>query len=184
MDLKETAKLLTMIQCIYPNANGVYEVEKPEKMKAIVRVWHGLLQDINFAEAEKAFIEYARNEHYAPKPSDIILYVTRTRNPEAFITGEEAWEKVASVASKIGFYRQKEAYAQFSPRTLRVVKAVGWERICRSERPEFVKKDFCSIYENISKTEQEILKLPYGYQGQYLPEYGQVKSSNNDLSEM
>lgn len=170
-----------MIQVTYPTQ---IKIEEESKFKLTVKVWQGLLEDISYPDAENAFIEYARKNHFAPHPSDIVLYVAKTREPEAFISGEEAWEKVAFAARKIGYHRQSEAYSQFDPRTLRVVKILGWGKICHSEKPEFVKKEFCSVYDNISKSEQESLKLPMWRAMHIRPELGEVKEKNNELPEM
>ncbi len=169
-----------MVQAIYINSKGFQAIKDEQTMMITAKTWHSLLEDIPFHEAEQAFYEYARNEKWAPTPSDIVLYVAKARTPEAFISGEIAWEKVANAASKIGFYRQKEAFECFSPRTLRTVKIIGWEKICRSERPDIVRRDFISAYDNISASEQETLKLPMWNAVHLLPKYGEVKTTGEE----
>jgi hypothetical protein len=174
MDLQETAKLLTMIQALFW-ISGKQQSEDQFKMTVIA--WQEMLNDVSYEEAKTALKLYASDNSFPPHPSDILLFVAKTREPEAFISGEEAWEIVKKAATKIGFYRQKEAYETFSPRVLRAVKIIGWEKICRSEKPEFVKKDFCQVYDNIAKSEQESLKLPLWSAIHVLPKYGEVKEN-------
>ncbi len=181
MDLKETAKILALIQRIYPNRDKNAE---ENDLDATVKIWQRLFQYEAYPEVYMAFMNHAATNKFAPTPADLKLECTRLKHPDMFISSEVAWEKVCKAVRKFGFYQQSEAFKTFDEKLKRVVKAVGWGEICHSEKPEFVKLNFCKIWDNIQSVEKEELQLPFIDAVKVMKKYGELNESAKQLPEV
>jgi hypothetical protein len=152
MDFETTVKLLSMMQRIYPN--HVKMMERDE-FEITCKLWGRVLHGIGNQDCMEALIIHARQSKYPPTPSEIYDIVLKKHEPHLYKSGEIAWEEVCKAVRKYGFSRQSEAFEEFDDKTKRVVKATGWWNICYSEKPEFVKKEFISLWDNIKSVEQE-----------------------------
>ena len=50
--------------------------------------------------------------------------------------------------------------ASMSPRTAKVVRYMGWQEICTSERPDVVRGQFMKMYETVANREKQERLLP------------------------
>jgi virulence-associated protein VapD len=158
MEFQDTAKLLSMIQRIYPNQ--VKMLEKAE-FEITAKLWQRILNGIDYNSCVEALIVHSRQSQFAPAPSQIYDLVVKIHEPHRFKSGEMAWEEVGKAVRKFGFNRQQEAFETLDEKTKRAVRAIGWWNICYSEKPEFVKKDFISFWDNVKAVEEEQLKLDH-----------------------
>lgn len=158
MNLQETAKLLTMIQSLYPSQ---MKSSEDSNFELTTRLWQRLFNDADFKQVIEALLEYATLNKFAPHPSDIKDIMAKRNNPEAFKPAEIAWEEVTQAIKRFGYYRQQEAFATFDDKVKRAVKAVGWGTICHSERIDMVRKNFCDYWKSMSSVEQEQVKLSF-----------------------
>jgi hypothetical protein len=125
------------------------------------KLWQKLFSEVMFSEAVHALMNYACLNKFMPHPSELLDYVAKFKNPEAFKSPEIAWEEVSKAIKRFGYYRQTEAFATFDDKTKRVVKAVGWSNLCHSERVDLVKRNFCDLWNTINTREREQERLPY-----------------------
>jgi len=146
----------------------------PDLNKLTADIWTSLLEDYPFGEIKLAFKQYAKMNKFAPQVSDLIGLVEKMRNPTTFLSSEEAWEIASKAVRKFGFHKQSEAFAAFDPKMKRVVKAIGWWNLCYSERLDQLKKNFCSLWDNISQSEKEELALPFHRAVHIMKKYGEI----------
>jgi hypothetical protein len=130
----------------------------------MAQVWHLVLNDIDYEDAKASFIVYARQNHFPPTPSDIILNIAKNKDPELFMSGEEAWAIVSENCMRYGFNGQSEAYKQFSSRMKEAIKlSGGWWAHCYTERIEQVKNNFIKAWNIKAEPQREENLLPVGF---------------------
>lgn len=172
MQEQETAQLLSMIQAYYPNSLK----ERDENLNMLtLEIWNELLKDASFYEMKQALLYWMQNENYAPKANQLLDLVIKMKNPQLLKTAELAWEEVCYAAGKFGYEGYEQAKEKFCDKTKRVLKAVKWWDICRSEYQEPIKKKFISLFNNITQTDKEKGKLPLHRALEILPEYAFTK---------
>jgi hypothetical protein len=175
MNFQETAQLLSIIQATYRNQLKAVD----EDMNALtINIWNAILEDYPYGEIKIAFLQYAKLNKFAPQPSDLIELVEKMRSPKEFLSSEEAWEITSNAIRKYGFHRQKEAFDSFEPKIKRIVKSIGWWNLCYSERVEQLKKNFCSLWDNISHTERETNALPLERAKSILPRLAEMQKDD------
>ena len=160
MTLEETLKLLTTIQATFPTHKENWEDEKQIRLKA--KMWQIHFSEFSFEEVFSALCVYASDQKFPPAISDLKHIVAKNRNPEAFRSPEDAWEDVLSAVKKFGYYQQEKAFEGFDPQTKRLVRTIGWGKICQctDEKIGFLKNDFSKMWENVKAEEKEANLVP------------------------
>ena len=170
-----------MIQTLYPNQ---VKTTEESNFELVVKLWQKLFDDVMFSEVVHALMKHAVLNKFAPHPSELREIIAKFRNPDAFKTSEQAWEEVLSAVRKYGFYRQLDAFESFEPKIKRIVKMLGWSTICHSEKIEFIKRDFCKIWDSSNKDEKENLMLPTELARQILAKVQEIPQINSDSGEL
>jgi hypothetical protein len=148
----ETVQLLAVINAAFPNM---------QVTEAMVSLWYELLGDIDFGLAKAAVKKLLLQSPYPPTIADIRKQALEIATPsEDRIDAAEAWGEVIEAIRHYGYYRQKDALESMSPRTAKVVRYMGWQEICHSERPDVVRGQFLKMYEIIANREKQERLLP------------------------
>jgi hypothetical protein len=160
MDMKETLKLLTTIQATFPMRKENWDDETQLKLKA--KMWHVHFAEYDLEEVFNALVKYVSTEKYPPAIADLKMIIAKNRNPEAFKTGEEAWEQVLIAVRKFGYYQQDKAYAGFDPQTKRLVQSLGWAAICQctDEKIGILRSNFCKMWDSVKAEEKDSHLVP------------------------
>jgi hypothetical protein len=160
MEMQETLKLLTTIQASYPIHKDNWEDEKQIRLKA--KMWHIHFQEYEFEEVFGALVKYVATEKFPPTIADLKQIVAKNRNPEAFKTGENAWEEVLMGVKKYGYYQQDKAFEGFDAQTKRLVKSLGWGAICQcpEDKIGIIKSNFVKMWDNVKLEEKENELIP------------------------
>ena len=152
MKKTETVQLLAVINAAFPNM---------QVTEAMVSLWHELLRDLEFNLAKAAVKKLLLESPYPPTIADIRKQVVEIATPpEDRIDAAQAWGEVMKAIRFYGYYRQEEALASMSPRTTKVVRYMGWQEICTSERPDVVRGQFMKMYETVANREKQERLLP------------------------
>lgn len=152
MKPKEVVELLVIITAAYPNM---------QISEAMVKLWHELLEDIDFNLAKTAVKKLILESPYPPTIADIRKHVMEiTTPPEDRIDAAEAWGEVLRAIRHHGYYCEKEALESMSPRTAKVVRYMGWREICLSEDIDVVRGQFIKMYNAVAEREKQERLLP------------------------
>lgn len=156
MKKSDVIKLLGMLSAVYPNMSEVNEV--------MVEIWFESLKDIDVNVALKAIKKNILESPYPPTIADIRKRVVEVVTPkEDKLDASEAWGEVLKAIKTYGYYRESEALESMSNITRKIVKYMGWQEICHSEKPDVVRGQFLKMFETISKREMESRLLPLDF---------------------
>ena len=153
-------KLLTTIQATFPVHRDNWDDESQMRLKA--QMWYIHFAEYEFEEVFNALVKYASFEKFPPSIAELKHLVAKNRNPEAFKTGEIAWEEVLKLVKRFGYYQQEKAFAGMSVQTKRLVQSIGWGAICQcpEDKIGILKSNFCKMWENVKTEEKESHLVP------------------------
>jgi hypothetical protein len=157
--MKETLKLLTAIQATYPTHRD-HDDESQMRLKA--QMWHIHFAEFDYQEVFEALYKYVSVEKFPPSIAEIKELVAKNRNPEAFKTGESAWNEVLSSVKQFGYYQQEKAFEGFDMQTKRLVQSLGWGAICQcaEDKIGILRSNFCKMWDNVKTEERESQLFP------------------------
>lgn len=125
-----------------------------------IQVWYSLLKDYTEEEFSTAVQELIKTEERLPSIATITKKIAKQKTvglPEA----EDEWLEVKKAVSKYGYYREQEALNSLKPYTAKIVKYVGFQRICMATQEEqtWNKKEFIGEYNALKDQLVENLQL-------------------------
>lgn len=152
---------MNIIQRSYPNFFKEFDHEAFEVQ---AKLWHRSLAECEYRDVVMAFEYWINTEKYPPSLAEFKPLVVKTKNPQAFISPERAWEAVDSAVRRFGSYNQEKAFQTFSEPIKRAVRAVGgWQKICSTELGrdwDFLRKNFTDAFNDFSQDDREQHLLP------------------------
>lgn len=173
MTESEVIKLLAMLAAAYPNMKEVNEIQ--------VTLWHDCLKDIDSRVALAAIKKNILESPFPPTIADIRKQVTEVTALESEkLDGATAWGEAMKAIKHYGYYREKEALESMSPMTAKVVKYMGWEEICHSEKIDVVRGQFLKMYEALSKRANQERLLPTDFK----EKMGEIASSQKAIASL
>lgn len=173
MKKSDVIKLIGVLSAAYPNMKEVNE--------AMVEIWFECLKDIDIEVALVGVKKNILESPYPPSISDIRKQVGEVLTPiEENINGSESWGEVMSAIRRFGYNRQIEALESMSGVTRKVVKYMGWQEMCHSEKPDVVRGQFLKMFEMVLAREKQSRILPTGF----LEDVNKLKSRSEELSKL
>ena len=138
MDKKEFVKAITILCNMY---NVEFTVEKLE-------MWYGFLREHSIEDLKRAINDLIKTEKKMPTIAHINEKITsyKINNiPKA----EDEWQEVLKAVRRYGSYREEEALKSLNDYTAKIVKYIGYYRICTSTQEEQIwnKKEFVGEYD-------------------------------------
>ncbi|SCG82697.1 hypothetical protein DW1_1124 [Proteiniborus sp. DW1] len=153
MTKPEVIKLLAMLAAAYPNMKEVNEVQ--------INLWYDCLKDIDTKVALAAIKKHILESTFPPSIAEIRKQVMEVATPaNEKLDGASGWGEVIKAIKEYGYYREKEALESMTPVTRKVVKYMGWQEICHSEKPDVVRGQFLKMYETVAEREKQDRLLP------------------------
>ena len=182
---------MTIMRAAYPNFYKDFD----EEIFAMQRgMWQDIFKDCPYKEMFAILEFWISTEKYPPTVACLNRLIRRNRNPEAFISAEQAWEQVSIAVRKFGWCNQDKAMEFLAPNVRRAVQYIGgWQKLCKSESKEwdFRRKDFLDVYEEFENETQKQELIPTHVlerlerEGQKRIEFNKAAEIiNNDLPEM
>ncbi len=150
MNYSQTAEMLGVISTAY----RWFEVDELK-----LRLWNGILKDIDFELVKKAVSEHIATSEKEPTVAGILKRIAKGCIQDQ-PTSAEAWGLVNKAIHKHGYNNPTEAMESFPPPVAKVVKAIGWMEICTSENLNVIRGQFLKMYEETINCELERLILP------------------------
>lgn len=140
---------------------AVLQAGAPEKRvpKATLELWFELLGDL-----PARVVLAAVKAHYATSQYPVLPAIGKIRKEAVALmrpavpTAAEAWGEVEHEMRRVGWVGKPE----LSPLTARVVKAIGWQRMCASEDPGVERGQFLKMYEQMAQRDEHDAVLPEG----------------------
>lgn len=132
-----------------------------EFTKNQIEVWYSALNKYSIEEFRGAISNLIKKEKYMPTIAHITEEIAKSKMAD-IPTAEEEWEEVIHAVHRWGSYREKEALEDLNPYTAKIVKYIGYYRICMSSPEEQVwnKKEFIEEYNALR--DKEIINLQIG----------------------
>ncbi|TCU72894.1 loader and inhibitor of G40P protein [Tissierella praeacuta] len=156
MRKSEVIKLLGMISGAYPNMKEITDLT--------VDIWYDCLKDMDIEVALLAIKKHILESPFPPSVSDIRKQLSEVTTPEnERLDGASGWGEVIKAIKEYGYYREKEALESMTPVTRKVVKYMGWQEICHSEKPDVVRGQFLKMYEIVGERERQSRLLPLDF---------------------
>jgi hypothetical protein len=144
----EIAKLMALFEIAFPR----FEL-KP----GAPDLYYRLLQDIDGEILSAAANQLIATATFFPAISEwrqaaLDIMTAKNNIPSA----EEAWEEVQTACIRIGHYKTPTFT---HPLIERSVQCMGWQNICMSEEPEWMRKDFIKTYNVFLKRAEDDVKM-------------------------
>lgn len=156
MTKPEVIKLLGMLAAAYPNMKEINSLQ--------VELWHDCLKDVDKDVALAAIKKNILESPFPPTIADIRNQLSEVTTPESErLDGASGWGEVIKAIKEYGYYREKEALESMTPVTRKVVKYMGWQEICHSEKPDVVRGQFLKMYEIVGERERQSRLLPLDF---------------------
>lgn len=134
------------------------EIYQREISAPLIKFYFELLIEFDIDDINKAIHAHTRDTKHGaffPKPADIIRHIPNSTPQDFASDALTAWESVMVQFERVGPY----AKPVLNNITLRALRALGgWRYLCSLsfERLMWVKKEFITVYENISNTEYRL----------------------------
>jgi len=139
-------------------------VDKPVA-RPTVDAYYEMLGDLPYDLAAVAVKKIIATDEYPTLPT-----IGKIRQAAAeisrghILSAAEAWGMVIKAIHGYGYYREAEALSALPEHVAEVVRWMGWQSICMSDKIDVVRGQFVKMYETHQKREQEQAVLPAGLQ--------------------
>lgn len=125
-----------------------------------VEVWYEMLGGYSIEEFSVAIKELIKTEKHLPSIAHITEQIAKGHfkdHPDA----NEEWVRVINAVHVYGSYREEEALNSLNAYTAKIVRLIGYNKICMATPEEQVwnKKEFIGEYNNLIDKLQEHLRL-------------------------
>lgn len=164
-------KLLTLIESFYDK----FLPKNENSQRSFIEIWHDILQEISFEDAQIALKEHMRESVYVPKIADIYQRIVNKRIPY-FPDPVNEWNVVLKACGTFGYHKSEDAMKTFGEMTKKVVEAFGgFRKICTSEVDQEMsdRKHFCDVFNRL--IERETKKIKQGNAGFFTLEIEQKR---------
>lgn len=162
MNVKETLAMLCMARTLYPRDKSLDKSQS--ELTNIAKVWAEMLKDIPFELGKAAVAAHAAGSPYAPAISEIRAYARKMTQPPE-LSADEAWELARKAMSRFGSgpyknfttgkYPREEARDSLPAEVWRVMEMIGYNYMCKSERPETIHNQFIDAWLRQEKRREE-----------------------------
>ena len=150
MTKEQMSKLLAVLAAAYPRF-------EPDEFT--LAIWYEMLGDLEYSVTSLAVKQCLLQSTFPPSISEIRKAAVKIMYP-AKRTAAEAWEEVNRALDKFGYYRQQEAMDSLSPLPARVVRMIGFGKMCLSENLGVERGQFCRMYDEMESQAGEEILLP------------------------
>lgn len=113
-----------------------------------VGVWYSFFETDNFETFRKAVKTVCATSKFFPSIAEIKSAMAESDLNR--LSSDQAWNNVQYAISRYGYYRSAEAMASLTAEEQATVKSLGgFQRLCQQENDEWLRKDFCKIYDDM-----------------------------------
>ena len=150
MTKEEFAKAMSFLGMAYDKEFEAKQVE----------VWFTFFHQEDFQDFKQAVTRLISKSKFLPSIAEIKQEIAVLKNPVLQLNAEDEWSKVQNAVRKFGYYNSKEAMESLEPQTAKVVRLLGgFGAVCQSTDGDWLRKNFMSLFSQISETNQDALQL-------------------------
>jgi hypothetical protein len=125
-------------------------------------VWYDFFKDVDFEVFRQAVKRIIPKSKYIPSIAELRSEVAQITNPVLQLNVEEEWDNVIQMIRKYGSYITAEQFNELKPTTMKVVKTIGWRRLCMSENIEFERRTFYDMFNSYQKRSENSSLIQIG----------------------
>ena len=154
MNMKETGRILSSIQAVYPN------FKKDRDAHLLTEVWHNVFADIPYEEVNKALSAFFATDAkgYPPTPGAVNTFIKKARQLNE-PNEHQAWARLLRAVSR-GLYNSREEYEKL-PEDIREI--VGhprvlyeWAQLSTTEMNTVIAPGFLRSWRSRQQLKQEL----------------------------
>lgn len=153
--------------------------------KKFLNVYYEFLKDIEIDVLKKAIGRIITINKFFPSIAEIREVATTIGTKNLQLNAEEEWQNVLNAIRNFDVYDGEKAIATLKPYTAKIVKMIGWYRLCMSENIVWEKKEFINIFNQEQKNLKEyqmlgknITSQELSYKEQLLLEEQEIENQN------
>lgn len=158
MTREEFAKLAAAMKTYYPRDNVL-------PTKESMSLWYDMLQDLGYQEASVALRTHVSLSSFPPSVADIRKTAADNRNLN-IQSMDEAWGDVLRAIRRYGYPREVEALESLQEPCRTIVRRIGWQNLCLSEKLEIERAFFRDSYNPTVARFRAESALPAGVKGE------------------
>lgn len=123
-------------------------------------LWYEMLGQYSLKEFSEAIQELILKEEYMPSIATITKHIAK-KHLKDVPDAETEWNNVIASVHGFGSYREKEALNSMNEYTAKIVRLIGYQRICMATPEEQVwnKKEFIGEYNSLIDKLEDHLRL-------------------------
>lgn len=125
-------------------------------------VWYDFFKDVDFEVFRQAVKRIIPKSKYLPSIAELRAEIAQITNPMLQLNVDDEWNNVITQIRKYGTYITAEEFNKFNETTLKIVKTIGWRRLCLSENIEFERKTFYEMFKSYQKRSEDISLMQLG----------------------
>ena len=125
-------------------------------------VWYDFFKDVNFEVFRQAVKRIIPKSKYLPSIAELRAEIAQITNPMLQLNVDDEWNNVITQIRRYGTYITAEEFNKFNETTLKIVKTIGWRRLCLSENIEFERKTFYDMFKSYQKRSEDISLMQLG----------------------
>lgn len=118
-------------------------------------VWYDFFKDVDYEVFRQAVKRIIPKNKFLPSIAELKHEIAQITNPVLQMNVDVEWDIVIKLIRKYGTYITREQFNELKPLTMKVVKTIGWRRLCMSENIEFERKTFYDIFNSYQKRSEE-----------------------------
>jgi hypothetical protein len=118
-------------------------------------VWYDFFRDTDYESFRQAVKRIIPKNKYLPSIAELRGEIAKITNPVLQLNVDEEWDKVISAIRIHGTYITKEEFDKFDPTTSKIIRTIGWRKMCMSENIEFERKTFYDMFNSYQKRNEE-----------------------------
>ena len=125
-----------------------------------IEVWYEMLGGYSIEDFKQAIKELIKTEERMPSIATITKHIAK-KHLKDVPDAESEWSSVIASVHRFGSYREEEALNSLNEYTAKIVRLIGYYRICMATPEEQVwnKKEFISEYNSLVDKLEEHLRL-------------------------
>ena len=109
-------------------------------------VWYEFVKDETKENFEKAIRRIVTSKKYFPSIAEVREEIALLKNSDLQLDANEEWQEVLKAIRKYDLYDGEKAISTLKPYTQKIVKMIGWYRICSSQEIIWEKKEFIKLF--------------------------------------
>ena len=118
-------------------------------------VWYDFFKDVDFEVFRQAVKRIIPKSKYLPSIAELRGEIAQITNPILQLNVDEEWDNVIQMIRKYGTYITADQFNELNQFTIKIVKTIGWRRLCLSENIEFERKTFYDMFKSYQKRNED-----------------------------